>query len=197
MENLTPKFTADHPGADRCFPGSGHRLRGQLQSPVGVRSGRKITPAVSRFEDLGQRLISLGCGFSCWPFKIKFVQYDSPTLIWRFLSRVFPCKVDHHPETITGVKPGTLEQFRPLRIYGAAVGHHADGRAPSLSSETAGQVRNPSVFTRPGCPRGTGRASGPASVSGRWGRRPRWPRLCAPRRPALPRGAGRAAAARP
>lgn len=41
--------------------------------------------AISRFEDLSQRLISLGCGFSCWLFKIKFVKDNSPNLIWSIL----------------------------------------------------------------------------------------------------------------
>lgn len=61
--------------------------------------------AISRFEDLSQHLISLGCGFSCWLFKIKFVKYNSPNLICSIiLIRVLPCKIYYHYRTITRAK---------------------------------------------------------------------------------------------
>lgn len=60
--------------------------------------------AISHFEDLSQRLISLGCGFSCWLFKIKFVKYNSPNLICSILIRVLPCKIYYHYRTITKAK---------------------------------------------------------------------------------------------
>lgn len=71
------------------------RLRAQAvraaAKPSGNREWRrdkgKITPAVSRFEDLSRRLISLGCGF-----KIKFVQYNSPNVYGVFLVGYFHVK---------------------------------------------------------------------------------------------------------
>lgn len=60
--------------------------------------------AISRFEDLSQRLISLGCGFSCWLFKIKFVKYNSPNLMCSILIRLLPCKIYYHYTTITRAK---------------------------------------------------------------------------------------------
>ena len=61
--------------------------------------------AISRFEDLSQHLISLGCGFSCWLFKIKFVKYNSPNIICSIiLIRVLPCKIYYHYRTITRAK---------------------------------------------------------------------------------------------
>lgn len=64
----------------------------------------KINLAISHFEDLSQRLIALGCGFSCWLFKIKFVKYNSLNLIWSILIRVLPCKIYYHYKTITRAK---------------------------------------------------------------------------------------------
>lgn len=64
----------------------------------------KINLAISCFEDLSQHLISLGCGFSCWLFKIKFVKYNSPNLICSILIRVLPCKIYYHYKTITRAK---------------------------------------------------------------------------------------------
>lgn len=100
------KFIVIHPGAWD----SGVQALGAAAKPSGSREqssdkGKIKLLAISRSEDLSQCLISLGCGFSCWVFKIKFVKYNSPNLLCSIiLIRALPCKTYYHYRTITRAK---------------------------------------------------------------------------------------------
>lgn len=62
-------------------------------SREGSRDKGKINLlAISRFEDLSQRLISLGCGFSCWLFKSNLSKTIHLILYGVFLLGHYPVK---------------------------------------------------------------------------------------------------------
>lgn len=103
------KFTCHSLRGSKGFKGSSGQALGATAKPPGRREqgsdkGKINLLAISRFEDLSQRLISLGCGISCWLLKIKFVKYNSPNLICSILIRVLPCKIYYHYKTITRAK---------------------------------------------------------------------------------------------
>lgn len=109
-KKLTWKFIVIHSGAHRCFRDSGVQVLRAAPKPSGSRDQnsykRKIKILViSCSEDLSQHLISLGCGSSCWLFKIKFAKYISPNLICSsILIRALPCKIYYNYKTITRAK---------------------------------------------------------------------------------------------
>lgn len=104
------KFIAIHSGALRCFGDSGVQVLRAAPKPAGSREQNSYKSkikllVISCSEDLSQHLISLGCRFSCWLFKIKFVKYNSPNLICSsILIRALPCKIYYHYNTITRAK---------------------------------------------------------------------------------------------